>query len=136
MANRRVKSAFYNSVNSTMNNHSISAKKKFSILLRLMKNNKFSCISPLNENDEIIHDSNQKSEIFNKYFASNSTLSGGNDNPPNVERLENIPDLTMLNTSPLEVDKLIRNLKKSHISPCGISAKFLQLISKQISYSL
>ena len=136
MANRRVKSAFYNSVNSTMNNHAISAKKKFSILLRLMKNNKFSGISPLNENDEIINDSNQKSEIFNKYFASKSNLSGRNDDPPDIDRMQNVSDLTMLNTSPLEVDKLIRNLKKSHISPCGISAKFLQLISKQISYSL
>ena len=41
MANRRVKTAFYTTVNSTMNNHSITAKKKFSILLKLMKNNQF-----------------------------------------------------------------------------------------------
>ena len=44
--------------------------------------------------------------------------------------------MAILNTSPFEVDKLIRNLKKSHISPCGISGKFLQLIFKEISYSL
>ena len=31
-ANKRAKAAFYNSVNSTMNNPSISAKKKFGIL--------------------------------------------------------------------------------------------------------
>ena len=36
----------------------------------------------------------------------------------------------------MEVGKLIRSLKKSHISPCGIPAKFLQLIAKEISYSL
>ena len=41
-----------------------------------------------------------------------------------------------INTSPLEVGKFIRALKKSHISPCGISGKFIQLISKQISHSL
>ena len=82
---------------------------KFSILL--MKNNKFSYISPLNKNDEIFHDSNQKSELIKTYFALKSNLSGSNDNPPNVERLQNIPDLTMLNTSPFEVDILIRNLK-------------------------
>ena len=73
MANRRAKSAFYNTVNCTMNNHSISAKKKFSILLRLMKNNKFSGISPLNENDIIINDPKNKSEIFNNFFASKSS---------------------------------------------------------------
>ena len=91
MANRRVKSAFYNTVNSTMNNHSISAKKKFSILLRLMKNNKLSGISPLKENDEIINDSKKKSEIFNNYFASKSHLNGKNDDPPKIEKIENIP---------------------------------------------
>ena len=42
----------------------------------------------------------------------------------------------MINTSPIEVGKLIRSLKKSHSSHCGISGKFLQLISTQISYSL
>ena len=31
---------------------------------------------------------------------------------------------------------MIRHLKKSHISPCGISGKFLQLISKEISFPL
>ena len=44
--NRRAKSDFYNSVKCTMNNYSISAKKKFNILLRLTKNNKFSTIPP------------------------------------------------------------------------------------------
>ena len=73
MANRRAKSAFHNTVNCTMNNNSISAKKKFSILLRLMKNNKFSGISPLNENDIIINDPKNKSEIFNNFFASKSS---------------------------------------------------------------
>ena len=136
LANRRAKFAFYNTVNCTMNNHSISAKKKFSILLKLMKNNKFSNISPINENDNIINDPKTKSEIFNNFFASKSKVDGSNDDPPHLERKQNIPNLASLNTSPLEVSKLIRNLKKSHISPCGISAKFLQLISKEISYSL
>ena len=136
MANRRVKSAFYNTVNSTMNNHSISAKKKFSILLKLMKNNKFSGISPLDENGEIVNDPKQKSEIFNNHFASKSNLTGRNDDPPNLEKKPHVSDLAYLNTSPNKVDELIKNLKKSHISPCGISGKFLQLISKEISYSL
>ena len=37
LANRRAKHEFYNSINSTMNNCNISAKKKFGILLNLMK---------------------------------------------------------------------------------------------------
>ena len=118
-----------------MNNHSITAKKKFCILLKLMKNNKYSGISPLNEGNETIDDSGQKSKIFNEFFASKSNLNGKNDDPPILQK-KDFPDLAILDTSQFEVVKLIRNLKKSHISPCGISGKFVQLISKEISYSL
>ena len=57
------------------------------------------------------------------------------DDPPTLVK-KDYPELNLFNTSPLEVGKLIRTLKKSHMSPCGISGKFLQLISKEISYSL
>ena len=119
-----------------MNNIGISAKKKFSILLNLMKNKKFSGISPLDENCHIINDSKEKGHILNTFFASKSRVNGYEEEPPNLEKLENVEFLSVLNTSPLEVGKLIRSLKKSHISPCGISGKFLQLISKQIAYPL
>ena len=39
-ANRRTKLAFYNTVNQTMHNSQISAKKKFSILSKLLKKQK------------------------------------------------------------------------------------------------
>ena len=42
-ANRRVKAAYGNTINSILSNPSITAKKKFGILLKLMKNYKF-CI--------------------------------------------------------------------------------------------
>ena len=136
VANRRAKYAFFNSVNSTMNDCNLSPKKKFSILLNLMKNNKFSGMSPLNENGVVYNDPTEKGQILNNFFASKSRVNGSEENPPSLEKLDNITSLSVLNTSPLEVAKLIRHLKKSHISPCGISGKFLQLISKEISYSL
>ena len=43
-ANRRAKASFYNTVNDTLRNPSLSAKKKCGILLKLMKNNTFSSI--------------------------------------------------------------------------------------------
>ena len=61
-ANRRAKSAYFDSVSNIL--------KKFSILFKLMKNNKHCNVPPLIENDEIIHDSLQQSNIFNKFFAS------------------------------------------------------------------
>ena len=126
---------FYNTLNSTMNNCSISPKKKFQILCNLMKNNKFSPIPPLIENNVTINDQKQKSEVFNNFFASKSKVVNANDEPPILERLENIKNLENINTSPIEVAKFIRGMKKSHSSYCGIPGKFLHIISAPISYS-
>ena len=100
-----------------MNNSSISPKKKFQILLKLMKNNKFIPIPPLIENNQTINDPKQKSD------------------PPLLQKFENIPNLDKINTSPIETAKLIRGLKKSHMSQCGVPGKFLSMISQPISYS-
>ena len=70
-----------------MNNTSISAKKKFNILQKLMKNNKFSSTPPLIEDGETIHEPNKKSEIFNSFFASKSSVQGHNDDPPYLQKL-------------------------------------------------
>ena len=135
-ANKRAKLAFFNSVNSTMTNYSISAKKKFNILQKLMKNNKFVQTPPLIEQGETIHEPKHKSEVFNSFFASKSSVSGHEDDPPYLQKIFGVSSFQVLNTSPIEVGKIIRGLKKSHSSHCGISGKFLQLISTQISYSL
>ena len=101
-----------------------------------MKSNKFSNTPPLVENDITIEDPLQKSNIFNTFFASLSTVQNSNDPAPHLEQIEGIPLLGSLNTSPFEVAKLIRNIKKSHLSHCGRSGKFISLISTPISFSM
>ena len=59
-ANQKVKDSFYNTVNVTMNNPEISAKKKCSILTKLLDNKKYSFITPLLQNGQIISESKQK----------------------------------------------------------------------------
>ena len=81
-ANRRAKQAFFNTITSTMHNSNISAKKKFCILSKLMKNNKVSHIPPIIEKDKIITDPKEKADIFNNFFASKSSVQGANDPPP------------------------------------------------------
>ena len=66
-----------------------------------MSNNKFSGISPLNEKNDVIHASGQKSRIFNDYFASKSNLQGKMDDPP-IRAKKDYPELTLFNTSPLD----------------------------------
>ena len=135
-ANRRVKTAYRNTVNAILNNPSITAKKKFGILLKLMKNNKFSNTPPLVENDKVINDPYEKSNIFNTFFASKSSVPEHYDPAPTLEQKEGVSLINSLNTSPFEIAKIIRNLKKSHFSHCGIPGKFLSFISTPLSFSM
>ena len=88
------------------------------------------------EDNEIINEPKQKSEIFNTFFASKSSVPNDTDEPPFLNKFDNIPNLDRINTSPIETAKLIRQLKRSHSSHCGIPGKFLSLISQPISHSL
>ena len=135
-ANRRAKAVFSNTVNNTLKNPSLPAKRKFAILLKLMKNNKFSSIPPLIENDLTVQDPIQKSNIFNEFFASKSSVKNSEDPIPILEKKQGVPPLNVLNTSPIEVAKFARHIKKSQFSECGIPGKFINLISTPISFSM
>ena len=135
--NRRAKLAFFNSVNSTMHNCSISAKKKFSILTKLIRTQKVSSVPPIIENGEIITDSQQKANIFNNFFSDKATVSGNNDPvPPLITREDIISPITQFNTSPFEHGHIICNIKKSNNSYCGIPGKFLALIATPVAFQL
>ena len=101
-----------------------------------MKNQKIASTPPLIEDDCIINDSKDKSNLFNKYFASKSTVSDFEDLPPPLTSKEGINNLEFLNTSPIEVAKIIRLLKKSSFSHCGVPGKFIALISTPVSFSM
>ena len=90
--NRRAKQSFYNSVNNTMQNNEISAKKKFSILAKLLNNKKYSSIATLIENGSVIEDSQNKSEILNKYFTDKAKVSNEQDDIPELDKIENVSD--------------------------------------------
>lgn len=135
-ANRRVKQVFYNSINNLMNNHEVSAKKKFRILTKLMNNQKYSSIPPLLENNTVIDDPTEKSNHLNNFFASKASVSFPNDQPPLLIKTPNISPVNIINTSHIEVARIIRQLKKSHSSYCGIPGKFISLISTPLSFSL
>ena len=51
-----------------------------------MKNNKFTSIPPLKENDLIVQDPFQKSSIFNDFFASKSSVKNSDDPIPILEK--------------------------------------------------
>ena len=120
-----------------MQNYEISAKKKFCILTKLMKSQKTSTIPPIIQDSTVINDPKTKSELFNDLFIAKSSLSGSNDPVPILPPNEKVSSsLNSINTSPIEVSKVLRQLKKSSISHCGISGKFINIIATPISFPL
>ena len=70
----------------------------------------------------------KKSDLLNKHFSSKSSVPNADDDVPFLPRNPNIPSVCTINTSPMEVSKIIRDhLKKSHLSHCGIPGKFLSI---------
>ena len=113
----------------------ISAKNFFSILSKLMNNQKFSSLSSLIENGQTVEDSQQKTEILNKCFASKSTVTGADNDVPFLKKNENIPLFDSINTSPLEPAKIVRGLIQSYLSHCGIPGKFISLLHQFLFHS-
>jgi hypothetical protein len=92
-----------------MTNYEISAKKKFSILTKLMKNQKTSNIPPLIQNNTVINDAKSKSEYLNDIFVSKATVQGSEDSVPQLDPIDSIScSLSSINTSPIEVSKVLR----------------------------
>ena len=136
-ANRRCKLNFFNTVNATMKNAEIFAKKKFSILTKLMKSQKVSSVPHLKEGDNIISNYQEKCNIFNEFFSSKATVTGADDPVPilQVNKNKGTP-LNNINTSYIEVAKFCRDVKKSYSSHCGIPGKFISMIATPLSFPL
>ena len=136
-ANRRSKLNFFNTINATMKNSDISAKKKFSILTKLMKTQKVSTIPPILDNGKVVTDAQAKCKIFNDYFASKASVQGNDDVVPNLMPRDDIlENLSNINTSYIEVAKLCRDIKKSKTSHCGLPGEFISMIATPISFTL
>ena len=102
-----------------------------------MKNQKYSSIPQLIKDDLEVNDPKTKSNILNDIFAAKAAVTGNCDPVPCLLENENVKSpLSSLNTSPIEVAKFCRDIKKSNSSYCGIPGRFLSLIATPISFPL
>lgn len=67
-----------------MKNSEISAKKKFSIITKLMKSQKVSSVPHLKEGDTIVTSLQEKCDTFNDFFSSKATVTGADDPVPEL----------------------------------------------------
>ena len=95
-----------------MHNQQISAKKKFSILSRLLKTQKIFSVPPIIENGEVVTDTQAKCNLLNNYFSSKATVPRNDDPVPVLEARTDIKEpLSKFNTSPFELADILRNIK-------------------------
>ena len=124
---RRAKNEYFNSLSNVWKNPKISAKKKFSLLQKLSRTSKSNVIPPIIENGKIVNDPLQKANIFNEHFTGKSNVINPNDIPPTLDAFTTNEALENLDTSHFEIGPLIKSLKSSNFSPCGIPANFLKM---------
>ena len=73
-----------------------------------MKNNKFTNVPPLVDNNITVQDPTEQSNIFNNFFASKSTVNDMDDPIPFLQQKEGIQIMNSINTSPIVVARFIR----------------------------
>ena len=74
-----------------------------------MKNNKFSNVPPLIEENRTIHDPLEKSNLFNNFFASKSTVQNPND--PTVHITIRNPNVRTVCNTKIYINKLGKKQK-------------------------
>ena len=122
---RRAKNQYFQNLKNILSNSKIPEKKKFSLLKKLSKTSKDNSIPPLLENGELVNDPLEQAEIFNKYFNGKSNVRNPNDEPPILESFVTKDIFENLDTTHFELGPIIKSLKSSNYSPCGIPSRFL-----------
>ena len=68
------------------------------------------------------------------FFAKKATVDNNNDEVPHLEPKNINNTINKFNTSPIELAHIMRNIKKSNNSYCGVPGKFLSLIATPVSF--
>jgi hypothetical protein len=133
---QKAKRDYFTTLNNSLGSSELSSSKKFGILERLTNTGKSACIPPLIDNDTVTHDPKEKSEIFNKHFMSKSKVEGENDEPPKVEQIQTKSNLSEITTGHFELGPLVKGMKTSEFSPCGLPSKYIQETYKRFGTRL
>ena len=125
---RAAKVRYFHNLKSVMSDPSMSSRKKFDLLKKVSSTDLKETIPPLCDGDSIVHGPKEKANLLNMFFCSKSHINGYSDPSPDLEKSDTIPSLKQFNTSPFEIGPIIKNLKNSNFSPCGVPAAFLKEI--------
>ena len=94
----------------------------------MTKTNKNASIPPLFEDDKTIEDPLEKANLFNRFFTDKSQVIKPNDQPPDLEKIVTDDNFEYIDTSHFEIGPLIKAMKSSNFSPCGVPGTFIKLL--------
>ena len=117
-------------------NNNLNSKDWWKTLKTFISNNDKSPIPPLKDNDTIYADDNEKANLLNVYFKTQSDLNDTNKEVPHIN-ITNHNRLSTIQTTPDEVKSIIDTLKTGKAAgPDNINNYILRTCARELSYPL
>ena len=131
---RDSKKIFHDKIAAKLTSQTLSSKDWWSTLKTFITPNYKTAIPPLEFNNDIHMDENDKANVLNSFFQSHTNLNEQNAVIPDLPAATVITPLNSITLSPLEVESVLKSLPIAKASgPDGLSNRVLRELSKELS---
>ena len=130
---RGSKKIFHDKIAPKLTSQTLSSKDLWSTLKTFITPNYKTAIPPLEFNNNIHMDENDKANVLDSFFQSHTHLNEQNAVIPNLPAATVITPLNSIILSPLEVESVLKSLLVAKASdPDGLSNRVLRELSKEL----
>ena len=131
---RDSKKIFHDKIAAKLTSQTLSSKDWWSTLKTFITPNYKTAIPPLELNNDIHVDENDKANVLNSFFQSHTNLNEQNAVIPDLPAATVITPLSNIVLSPFEVESILKSLPVAKASgPDGLSNRVLRELSKELS---
>ena len=131
---RDSKKLFYDKISTKLTSENLSSKDWWTTLKTFIAPNSRTSIPPLEFNDTIYTEDNDKANVLNSFFQSHTILNEQNAIIPTLPAATVITPLNNIILSPLEVESVLKTLPLVKATgPNGLSNRILRELSKELS---
>ena len=134
---RKSKETYYNNLANKLKSRNLSQKDWWKTLKAFISSDSKPSVPPLVNNDHLLTDSEQKANLLNDFFVSQSSLDDSNIEPPLVHTNNSAPSLVPELITPEQVKSVLKSLPSGKASgPDLINNCILSKTSNEISEPL
>ena len=131
---RDSKKLFYDKISAKLTSENLSSKDWWTTLKTFIAPNSKTSIPPLEFNDTIYTEDNDKANVLNSFFQSHTILNEQNAIIPTLPAATVLTPLNNIILSPLEVESVLKTLPLAKATgPNGLSNRILRELSKELS---